>query len=79
MVAAPLKSTQPSYLALISPNEKPTEEERRDANSRAVLVASVEDHEGVRFPKEVLFIQFIGTKLHGGVILQTEGGRGGGT
>lgn len=57
----------PSCPSLISWNEKPTE-----MNSRAILVASVEDHEGVRLSKEVLFIQFVGTELHGGVILQTE-------
>lgn len=44
----------------------------RKTNSRAILITSVEDHEGVWLSKEVLFIQFVGTKLHGGVILQTK-------
>lgn len=56
-----------SYLSLINQNEKPTE-----TNSRAILIASVEDHEGVWLSKEVFFIKFVGTELHGGVILQTE-------
>lgn len=45
--------------------------QKQERNSRAVLVASVEDHEGVWLSKEVLFIQLVGTKLHGGVILHT--------
>lgn len=49
--------------------------ETQQQDSRAILVASVEDHEGVRLSKEVLFIQFVRTKLHGRVILQTEGKR----
>lgn len=44
-------------------------------DSRAILVASVEDHEGVRLSEEVLFIQFVRTELHGRVILQTKGER----
>lgn len=45
---------------------------RRRQNLRAILVASIEDHEGVRFSKEVFFIQFVSTELHGSIILQTK-------
>lgn len=38
-------------------------------HSRAILVASVENHERVRLAKEVLFVQLVGTKLHSGTIL----------
>lgn len=41
-------------------------------NLRAVLIASVEDHEGVRFPKKVLFIQFVSAELHCSTVLQTN-------
>lgn len=50
----------------------PTKKQKEDTNSRAILVASVEDHEGVGFSKEVLFIQFVGTELHGSIILQKK-------
>lgn len=36
----------------------------RDGNSRAVLVAPVEDQEGVGFAKEILFVQLVSTELH---------------
>lgn len=39
-------------------------------HSRSVLVASVEDHERVRLAKEVLLVQFVGTELHSGAVLQ---------
>lgn len=68
----------PYYLALVSQNEKPTEKQTQEIHSRAILVASVEDHEWVWLSKEVLFIQFVGTELHGSVILQPGGGGGGG-
>lgn len=45
--------------------------ERQKQDSRAILIASVKDHEGVRLSKEVLLIQFVGAELHGGVVLQT--------
>lgn len=70
----PIWSPRPSYLDLISQNKKNTDKQKQEANSRAILIASVEDHEGVGFSKEVLLIQFVGTELHCGVILQTGGG-----
>lgn len=39
---------------------------------RAVLIAAVEDEEGVRLAKEVLFVQFVGTQLHGGDVLRSN-------
>lgn len=44
----------------------------RKKNLRAILIASVEDHEGVRLSKKVLFIQFVSAKLHCSTILQTN-------
>lgn len=44
----------------------------RRKNSRAILIASVEDHEGVRLSKKVLFIQFVSAKLHCSTILRTN-------
>lgn len=41
----------------------------RRKNLRAILIASVEDHEGVRLSKKVLFIQFVSAKLHCSTIL----------
>lgn len=43
------------------------------ANSRSVLIASVEHQEGVRLPKEILLVQLVCTELHRGDIL--VGGR----
>lgn len=36
---------------------------------RPIFIASEEHHEGVRFPKEVLLVQLVGTELHCGHIL----------
>lgn len=43
---------------------------RTNKNSRAILIASVEDHEGVRLSKKVLFIQFVSAELHCSTILR---------
>lgn len=62
-----------SNLYAHQPGFKPrTEKQNPDVNSRAILVTSIEDHEGVWLSKEVLFIQFVGTELHGGIILQRK-------
>lgn len=39
-------------------------EAMKRGNSRAVLVAPVEDQEGVGFAKEILFVQLVSTELH---------------
>lgn len=44
----------------------------RRKNLRAILIASVEDHEGVRLSKKILFIQFVSAKLHCSTILRTN-------
>lgn len=38
--------------------------------SRPVLVAAVEDHEGVGFAKEILLVQLVGTELQCGYVLR---------
>lgn len=50
----------------------PLRAQTRRKNLRAILIASVEDHEGVRLSKKVLFIQFVSAKLHCSTILRTN-------
>lgn len=42
----------------------------RMKHSRSILVASVEDHERVRLAEEIFLVQFVGTELHSGAVLQ---------
>lgn len=73
--AAPLNYTTAPRLELHGlclrslPQTLPNARQNHKQHSRSILVASVENHERVRLAKEVLFVQLVGTKLHGGTIL----------
>lgn len=41
----------------------------KNTHLRPILIAPIEDEEGVRLAKEILFIQLVGTELHGGYVL----------
>lgn len=41
-------------------------------NLRSIFIAPVEDEERIRFAKEILFIQLVGTELHGGYVLKQQ-------
>lgn len=40
------------------------------ADSRSILVTSVEDHERIRFAEEVFLVQLVGAELQSGAVLQ---------
>lgn len=52
--------------------QRRTEAEHRTENSRAVLVAPVEDQEGIRLAEEIFFVQLVPTKLHQHRLLTTR-------
>lgn len=45
---------------------------KKHTHLRPILIAPVEDKERVRLAKEVLFIQFVGTELHGCYVLEEQ-------
>lgn len=42
----------------------------KNTHLRPILIAPVEDEERVGLAKEILFIQLVGTELHGGYVLE---------
>lgn len=45
---------------------------RTKANLPAIFITSVKNKERIRFPKEVLLVQFVGTELHQHSILKQK-------
>lgn len=52
------------------PLKGPAAPKTNEADSRSVLVASVEDHERIWFAEEVFLVQLVGAELQSGAVLQ---------